>query len=893
MRNRKFVPAIGNCDAAAAAMSFLIYAHPSEAKHGGGQPGSPPGGNRKVPDFGWGNPFAPSGLTPSKNLHVPGIANGKGLAKHGFELDLTSTASSVALRPQFFRGTKSVTIDVGGTMKTYLRNDKVTPAEFVAIVQVLAKHGSQTLDLNSAGAADGGTFLLNGLISPRITGLTIPQNVTAFDYFSSQPLIGLSGDLVNFGSIYGVSVSRRATGGLLLADNIRNEVGGIISTLLPTSIPHALPNVSLTLAAKEDIVNSGTISSSGALNLVAAGSIINALPPSVSAPAPVISANDNINLVAYSGNFTNAGVIASQNSNVQFWTPVYENNITINGAGGTVSALNGHINVFSPADPPGGKQNKLMPNYTGPGNVTVNGGTYDASEGFNLYSGTGDITGSFGAPIVSAHTTGSVDLNDTTTTGIVLNDSTGGSFKLTTGGATALNDVIVANGALSIVAADGLLQTTPGAVLTANNGSLTLQSLNSGGNGTILIGNGSNISTEGTGGPVKIVIGSIPASPTAGPNPGNVVINNISGGSVFFGTNGITSNAPSNTLVLKGSDIVFDTGAKSASAITLNGGVTITADPVFPSATMSETNRVAAPTNSGSTTLVETAVPASRLDVDTSGASMTSTQSSAVLSTDLVSTMSNPLALPDQNLLDAYAGNANGDVVVYTDREMGFSSMSIAKNSPTKVDTTRSAAVRLLSNRTSPSRTQALEGYTANTTGSGNIVSLTRGNVLFAPSADTVVSTPLGTIKVAGNALALVVSSDDCLAVFDLDDSHGNSVSVTSAGRTLKLNPGMQAAIANSSVRSFEEINPLLDVGYRGMEQLKLGSNLQIFRSEFSIPTVVKAIVPLTELVNSKNATAKQVARHMIKTTAVVWQMRDRNGQFQLMQPVKYTAYEQ
>src|SRR5262249_49038388 len=148
----------------------------------GGPPGSPPGGNRSVPDFGFGNPFSNSSLTKASNFHVPGIANGKGLSKHGLALDLASSQATIVLDSKFMQGAKTVTINVNGTNQTFISKQVVTPAEFVAILQVL-NNGSQTLMLASNGSADGGNFSFNGLISPRITLLVVPASVTAFDYF--------------------------------------------------------------------------------------------------------------------------------------------------------------------------------------------------------------------------------------------------------------------------------------------------------------------------------------------------------------------------------------------------------------------------------------------------------------------------------------------------------------------------------------------------------------------------------------------------------------------------------------------------------------------------------------------------------------------------------------
>src|SRR5262249_29080399 len=155
-----------------------------------------------------------SGFTPARNAHIPGIANGKGLSKHGFELDLSSASASIVLSPNLFRGTKSVTVTVGGVEQTFQKGSLVTAAEYVAITQVLSG-APQSLTVDGQGTATGGTFTMNSVVSPRITGLVVPASVTALDYFSKNGKLGLSGDLTNFGFIYGLSTNSRVGAGLI------------------------------------------------------------------------------------------------------------------------------------------------------------------------------------------------------------------------------------------------------------------------------------------------------------------------------------------------------------------------------------------------------------------------------------------------------------------------------------------------------------------------------------------------------------------------------------------------------------------------------------------------------------------------------------------------------
>ncbi len=128
-----------------------------------------------------------------------------------------------------FHGTRSVTIEQGGQNKTYRPGMKVTAGEYVAILQVLSAN-SQSLTLNGAGIATGGSFSLNQLSVGTVGELVVPRGVTALDSLSTNKPIHLNGDLNNFGTIDGIAADGSSTSNMIVAKDINNEKGGIIST---------------------------------------------------------------------------------------------------------------------------------------------------------------------------------------------------------------------------------------------------------------------------------------------------------------------------------------------------------------------------------------------------------------------------------------------------------------------------------------------------------------------------------------------------------------------------------------------------------------------------------------------------------------------------------------
>jgi fibronectin-binding autotransporter adhesin len=288
-------------------------------------------------------------------------------------LDLSSTTANIVLSSAVLTSGNSATINIDGVKSTFKSGDMVTAAELVAISQT--QHGgSQKLLLDNLGRADGGSFSLNSLTSPgssiQVTGLVVPQNVSAYDYLTSKSNISLSGDLLNYGSIVDVAKGHGLSANISAADII-NETGGTITT-----VGHGAhsANVDLSLSAPQDFVNDGTISASGSLN--------------VSAPQ-----------------INNSGTISSAHGNITLGT-TGDQVLTVNNTGGTFSAPSGAINVRDAA-------------YSGLSNTTVTGGNF-LSQQLNLNSGGGTINANVGEVTGSLNSSGNAVHVQTSTNTLVL-----------------------------------------------------------------------------------------------------------------------------------------------------------------------------------------------------------------------------------------------------------------------------------------------------------------------------------------------------------------------------------------------------------------------------------------------------------------------------------------
>jgi hypothetical protein len=486
-------------------------------------------------------------------------ANGSSLNGPALQLDLSSTNANIVLGANLFSGHQSVTVAIGGKSTTFSAGASVTAAEYVAIKQVLAG-GSQSLTLNDNGAAVGGSFSINSVASGHVSELVVPTGVVALDYATGSKGQSIVGDILNYGTIYGVAT--RGQGNLisLAAKDIVNESGGIISTKMSNAILSTLGGVSsavnLSLSSVDDISNAGQIISSGSLTLSTG-----------------------------SGNLTNSGLLSAAVGNINISSPTAANSINVNGAGGTIQAAKGDINIRDVS-------------YAGAGNINLNGGDY-LSKNLNIYSGTGTINGNVGQLTGTLNTKADADHLQASTANLVLGNNTandptfvnfGGNIVIK--GLNQFNEDVVML-AYGNITADSVGQIVdPGHSVTLVAGTLFGTS-SAGSDSTGAISSGSTIAVDpsfnnnsansGAGGNIDLstskIVNVIDTSSKTG-NAGNV--NLIAFGSVFGGGGGdvtlaTTSNINAtatgtnnggNVLVIAG-----DTSPNSATSVVQLGSV--------------------------------------------------------------------------------------------------------------------------------------------------------------------------------------------------------------------------------------------------------------------------------------------------------------------------------
>jgi hypothetical protein len=340
-----------------------------------------------------------------------------------------------------------------------------------------------------------------------VTNLTVRRGAIAVIDFSNSSAINLAGNLTNRGTVYVANADPQQLTATLAGSNIYNNARALITTVLPAGGvagfgATALP-LNLNLRTINDIVNAGTIASSGNLTMSAGGSIINALPQGTTGVQPVIQAAGNVNLFSGSGNITNLGLIASLNNNINIAALTMAANINVFGAGGTLQALNGNINLRDSS-------------YSGPANINLTGGDY-LSQALNLYSGTGTANVSVGqlAGLVNTYAGAEHISADTTLLKLGNNISNDPTYYNT--GSIEIMGTVSSDEGLAIVAGGDITANINGRIVTNGHNLLMIA--------------GANITSSCTGctSPGQVGPTSGGTTPTSGVAEGTVTVD-LTGG---------------------------------------------------------------------------------------------------------------------------------------------------------------------------------------------------------------------------------------------------------------------------------------------------------------------------------------------------------------------------
>ncbi len=465
-------------------------------------------------------------------------------------------------------------------------------------------------------------------------------------------------------------------------------------------------------------------------------------------------------------------------------------------------------------------------------------------------------------------------------------DSTALDLNFTTNASTTIKNLTATDGGITVTIASGKLLTQDRSVLVATNssggnGAITLQN-NDIKAGTITIGEGTSIATGGTiGGDVILSIGNPVNEIGSNPNSSLVQVNNISGGTVFFGAKGFTAAAPLNILNLKNADIIFSTDPAasklSAKSIRLNGDVEITADPSPPGSSLMIGSAIS--TVADSPARIPTQRHLTTVENTTRKSTPLQTSEKSVESTQPLSdfaTLNDARLIPPICQLSAKTQEIYSDQwISETELATGMIPVAVLSDDDCGIDTA-------VDNRCEFHD----QGFstTNNEPGSRTNARLIKGSMIVMPSIDKTVATSFGRVEIGRNSVVLLIALKDSLSVYNLDDTRNGAVRIHVGNRRLSLRPGQHVCVATHAVNGFEAVNPTQLFGFGEVSEHPLDDRTKLFTSEFSIPQAIRSVPYLKLLVSNSNPRARKVANHLLKTAAVILQIKGDNYR-QILKP--------
>jgi hypothetical protein len=494
-------------------------------------------------------------------------------------------------------------------------------------------------------------------------------------------------------------------------------------------------------------------------------------------------------------------------------------------------------------------------------------------------------------------------------------------------------------------AADGIslssTGTGSGILVGANGGSGATVQVNSGNialttdaGSTIEIGSGTYIDAVGSTGQgnVTFTVGTPPvATPVTVATGGNVIVNQIGTGTATTTTTGFNA-AGSVVFNLEGANISLGNAGTSVDQITFDGNNTVTADPPAPGSVapvllnlLTSLPLVNAGGLSGTSAASISPATIPAIQIGATGAGLEhSTNLSSPEGFNSGSTALSPGGIIPGATISVATGErttvftnnalANGSVQTLIGTTSGATSISVSGasgsaqselgslNSFNSVNLTNAASnlqtagvLQTNSARNTESLNKLLTGGVSSKgkhkDGDKYMVrELPQGALLIAPERSTVVPTPFGTVKVASKSVALIVSSKDGLSVYNLDETHRDSITISVNDETVSLEPGSHVTVTHDTNDRFEQVNPAQYIAYRNIRSRGMKGNLKAYHSEFNHLTAIAGLEPLREMIRSSDPAKRKIGEHMLKTSALLSVMNNSSAPYEKMDAPSVTA---
>jgi mucin-19 len=447
-----------------------------------------------------------------------------------------------------------------------------------------------------------------------------------------------------------------------------------------------------------------------------------------------------------------------------------------------------------------------------------------------------------------------------------------------------LGNLSTTSGDLVIISNAQNMVVSPNALLATNNGSIYLDNTNTSltNQPKITLQSGSELHAVGTvfdatQGNVYVYIGKAPNFNNLPPTPyfratGTIPPNGTYSGSGIYFSDSVKGTAGTITITDKtdsfqsvgGRTVSFNTGTYAASQIFLQANVTIIADPpVIPYA-------ITVP--SPNLQPIISSAPATAIALQKTVLTAGNTGITPVLQATSLASPANASAFTPTALttdLNFYASD--------------FSPANISTNINTALSGETQSA---LAGSATVSRNARQDS------GASSNQNLDQGALLLSPTENTHIATPYGDVTVQAGSVALLISSDKGLAVYDLHDRHRGAVTISQGLHKVDLIPGQSAFInLKAQCSNFEQANPAAFVAYRGLRSRALDERFTLHQAEFDSISMIKGLTPLHKMAHAEAATGRRTVATVLKTAAILQSLNQGGEAFAYRLSPELTAY--
>jgi filamentous hemagglutinin len=771
-----------------------------------------------------------------------------------------------------------------------------TNPQTVSLLVSLQQHGEigGTLKVQNGIAVGGNAIIDSAMLSPTITAENLPAHVTLTlkDFQTSTPinialshtsttqqvvingteqfigtvnssnaLITISQSPLDNALVFGKGSLLASDGGLSLsvAGNVAMNGSITASSLLLQTTAHdgnialhgnitATNSVALSAHGAGNITRQSGTLTAPTVSLVSGTGNIGAQGARIDTAAQTLSANTSGSGNVYISQAGDVNLLSSSAGN-QFRLRT-SGRITVSGA---VSADKVVLRSASPTGSINLSANLNALDFArvitnGSGSITQSAGTISADT-LELISNSGAI-GSALNPIqlassdLKATTGGSSDVFLSAVGSVSLHNScAGGQFSLRATGGIEARDITTGNGSISLTAGSGTLSIDQNSRLYANEGNIILRNTNTS-SGAIELGKNSTVWAYTVSNPqlgnVTLSIGPIPTNPVAGARPAKLTVEKTDGGQVYYGVNSISVLKNGNTVLAEGRNVVFNTGSRPATAIQLDGNVTIIADP--PAVSTAPSSVVSIPATLDSSQVQPLSYAAAV------GAPLKNINNS-----NPVDTL--PLSSTHSRIMD----DAGAPQAQPARTDADYEPIAYVRSSPSVLQTQGGTYENGLSIRH--------DGTARLIESDDRVITLNQGEVLITTSRQTVLNLGAFNISIAKGTIALLSSNSSLITIRNLYESNPQSLMVLLSNKSSVMLAAGQELILGADRQKIAEALRNDGIGRRRAQITAASDGTIMARSEISLTSLLQGNTLLHTL-SRGNMQDRAIASKLFKMAA-------------------------